>query len=315
MIHSDLGAFEIGLLFASLHKGGRNVSLNLVIRGVRKELAFELDPSAALRLGRSRRCDLVVKDPTVSRIHAEIRMEEERVLLRDLDSTNGTFVNDVRTETEFVAPGDRIRLGSAELEMCLDSCAANAHIEIGDNESHETPNDDVLFGVAENLSPVDLVQVLAQQGKSGTLMLHYGQFGRIDFQSGRACYAKVGGIEGEKAFHRILGWQGAEFQFRGGHPRQVNLKQSIERLLVDNMRMQSEYQSLLEKLPDPRCELCLDPPPADVELTLVEAEVIRRMGESRTLVEVIDSIPHLDFEVAKAVSRLLEMKILLASPV
>jgi hypothetical protein len=291
------------------------VSLNLVIRGARKEFAVELNPSAALRLGRSRRCDLVVKDPTVSRVHAEIRMEEERVLLQDLDSTNGTFVNDIRTETEFVVPGDRIRLGSAELEMCLDRCATEVYAELQKNEGHETQNDDVLFGIAENLSPIDLVQVLAQQGKSGTLMLHYGQFARVDFQNGRACYAKVGGVEGEKAFHRILGWQGAEFQFRGGHPRQVNLSQPVERMLVDNMRMQSEYQSLLEKLPDPRCELYLGPALADVELSRVEEEVICWMGEPRTLTEVMDGIPHLDLEVARAVSRLLDMKILLTNPV
>lgn len=286
------------------------MSLNLVIRGVAKELAFELDPSVALRLGRSCRCDLVVKDPTVSRIHAEIRMESERALLKDLDSTNGTFVNDVRTHTEFVAPGDRIRLGSAELEVCLSEIPSEVRPETLEGEKSEPPDDDVLFGVAENLSPVDLVQVLAQQGKSGTLMLHNGHFGRIDFRNGKACFAKVQGIEGEKAFHRILGWQGAEFQFRSGHPKQSNLNQPVEKMLVDCMRMQVEYPALLETLPDLQTAVTIGSPSSSAELSAIEEDVARQAGEAKTLMELLDVSPHLDFEVAKAVSRLLELGIL-----
>jgi len=287
------------------------VILNLVLRGVAKELTFELGASTAIRLGRGCHCDFVVRDPTVSRVHAEIRVESERVILQDLDSTNGTFVNDVRMEKEVVNLGDRIRLGSAELEMCLDPSFLVGNRETPEREKEAKSSDDVLFGVAENLSPVDLVQVLAHHGKSGTLMLYNGEFGRIDFQNGRACYAKVNGILGEKAFHRILGWGGAEFQFRKGHPNQGNIEQPLERMLVDSMRLQGEYQSLLESLPDPRSELTLSPPSPNVELSPIEEEVVRVAGEAKTLIEVLDIGPYLDFEVAKAVSRLIELRVLL----
>lgn len=285
--------------------------LNLVLRGAAKEHAFELDASAALRLGRSGRCDFVVLDPTVSRVHAEIRVESERLVLQDLDSTNGTFVNDVRTEKEVVNLGDRIRLGSAELEMCLEPSFLDGSRETLEHARDVKGPDEVLFGVAENLSPVDLVQVLAHHGKSGTLMLYNGEFGRIDFQNGRACYAKVNGIQGEKAFHRILGWGGAEFQFRNGHPKQVNIEQPLERMLVESMRLQGEHQSLLESLPDPQSELTLARPSPNVELSPVEEEVVRVAGEARTMMEMMDVSPYLDFEVAKAMSRLIELRILL----
>lgn len=285
--------------------------LNLVLRGVAKELTFELDASTPIRLGRGGHCDFVVRDPTVSRVHAEIRVESERVILQDLDSTNGTFVNDVRTEKEVVNLGDRIRLGSAELEMCLDPSFLVGSRETPEREKEAKSSDDVLFGVAENLSPVDLVQVLAHHGKSGTLMLYNGEFGRIDFHNGRACYAKVNGIQGEKAFHRILGWGGAEFQFRNGHPKQGNIEQPLERMLVDSMKLQEEHQSLLESLPDPQSELTLARPSPNVELSPVEEEVVRVAGEARTMMEMMDVSPYLDFEVAKAMSRLIELRILL----
>lgn len=291
------------------------MNVNFVLRGAAKELVLKLEASAAIRVGRSSGCDLVVQDPTVSRVHAEIRMESERLILLDLDSTNGTFVNDVRTEQEVVNPGDRIRLGSAEIEMCLDPTFPEGNGETAEGENDEKIADDVLFGVAENLSPVDLVQVLAHHGKSGTLMLYNGQFGRIDFQNGHACYAKVNGILGEKAFHRILGWGGAEFQFRKGHPKQVNIEEPLERMLVDSMRLQGEYQRLLDSLPDPQSELTLVPSSPNVELSPIEEEVARAAREAKTLMEVMDVSPYLDFEVAKAMSRLLELRILVPNRV
>ena len=44
-------------------------------------------------LGRGTDCDLRLVDPGVSRHHAELRVEDDQVVLVDLGSTNGTFVN------------------------------------------------------------------------------------------------------------------------------------------------------------------------------------------------------------------------------
>ena len=46
-----------------------------------------------IRIGRLETCDLVIPSPLVSRHHANLRCEADEVLLQDLDSTNGTFVN------------------------------------------------------------------------------------------------------------------------------------------------------------------------------------------------------------------------------
>ncbi len=56
--------------------------------------------------------------PTVSREHALIRVQGERIFLRDLGSTNGTFVNGVRaTKGLMLEAGDRINIGPFSLQF------------------------------------------------------------------------------------------------------------------------------------------------------------------------------------------------------
>jgi FHA domain/Domain of unknown function (DUF1707) len=72
---------------------------------------------AHLVLGRSSTCELVLADDTVSRRHAELRIEDGCWLLRDLGSSNGTWVNGRRVMEAEVRPGDLIHLGGAEIRL------------------------------------------------------------------------------------------------------------------------------------------------------------------------------------------------------
>ncbi|MDX6376986.1 MAG: hypothetical protein QOE98_1289 [Gaiellaceae bacterium] len=69
----------------------------------------------AVVLGRSRECDVVLDDRSVSRRHAELVRHGDGFLLRDLDSTNGSSVNGKRIREAAVQPGDDITLGTVEL--------------------------------------------------------------------------------------------------------------------------------------------------------------------------------------------------------
>jgi pSer/pThr/pTyr-binding forkhead associated (FHA) protein len=68
---------------------------------------------ANLTIGREG-CDIVLPDPEVSRKHAVIRvLDTGDAAIEDLGSTNGTWVNDARTEGPTpVAPGDIVRFGN-----------------------------------------------------------------------------------------------------------------------------------------------------------------------------------------------------------
>jgi hypothetical protein len=66
-------------------------------------------------LGRGTDCDLRLVDPGVSRHHAEIRVEDGEVVLVDLGSTNGTFVNGQPVRRIALADGTRVTLGRTTL--------------------------------------------------------------------------------------------------------------------------------------------------------------------------------------------------------
>lgn len=73
---------------------------------------IELGPVA--RLGRADDNDLVLKDRFVSSHHAEVRKEGDGYTLRDLGSTNGTFLNGLRVERQAsLREGDRIGIGTS----------------------------------------------------------------------------------------------------------------------------------------------------------------------------------------------------------
>jgi transcriptional regulator with GAF, ATPase, and Fis domain len=68
-------------------------------------------------VGSAPHCDIIIADPTVSRVHAEIEPRDEGVWVRDLNSRNGTFVEGVRVESACVLHGFTIRVGSTELSV------------------------------------------------------------------------------------------------------------------------------------------------------------------------------------------------------
>ena len=75
-------------------------------------------------IGRVRDCDLRLTCPTVSRTHCELILRGDYVAVRDLNSKNGTWVNDepVVSEKQLFS-GDRLRLGMCFLEVLIDSTA------------------------------------------------------------------------------------------------------------------------------------------------------------------------------------------------
>ncbi|MGB1802762.1 MAG: FhaA domain-containing protein [Miltoncostaeaceae bacterium] len=68
-------------------------------------------------MGRSRDCDIVVPDPNVSRVHAEVRHEGLEYVLVDLGSTNGLEVNGRRVLRHSLRDGDRVSLGGADVAV------------------------------------------------------------------------------------------------------------------------------------------------------------------------------------------------------
>jgi hypothetical protein len=68
-------------------------------------------------VGRASDCDIVLSDVGVSKHHAELILVGSQWQVDDRGSTNGTFVNGERVQTHVLRSGDRIQIGSLELEF------------------------------------------------------------------------------------------------------------------------------------------------------------------------------------------------------
>ncbi len=84
-----------------------------VIKGVDKGRRHELPDDEPQLIGRSSEA-LETTDQTISRRHAELTPDNGKWYIRDLQSSNGTFVNGVRVTTErrMLRPGDQVRTGA-----------------------------------------------------------------------------------------------------------------------------------------------------------------------------------------------------------
>lgn len=71
----------------------------------------------ALTIGRSRGNSIVLDDMLVSRQHVRITADDEGLVLEDLGSRNGTYVNGRRVERTHLTEGDRIGIGAATFEV------------------------------------------------------------------------------------------------------------------------------------------------------------------------------------------------------
>lgn len=73
--------------------------------------SFELGDGATLIVGRASGSDIPLFDPTISRRHAELVCDGTALRIRDLGSSNGSFINGERIETGDAAAGDEVTFG------------------------------------------------------------------------------------------------------------------------------------------------------------------------------------------------------------
>lgn len=233
--------------------------------------AYDLTQRLRIALGRHDANDLQLVSRTVSNFHAEVIHDEGRLVLRDLESTNGTFVNDQRVDEIELKPGDRIRLGNHVLTVHLEQGNGNQE-EFFRFQRHPDYFD---VGVRGNiislragtqkavqtlravdphdLSLPDLLKILTTGSRSLTLALSKGpEGGHVYIRKDKIVHAKYGMAGGEKALYRFFGWQKAVYEIQGfpaspAVPRTIALP--TDTLIVEGMRQIEELAKLITQLP------------------------------------------------------------------
>jgi pSer/pThr/pTyr-binding forkhead associated (FHA) protein len=161
------------------------------------EVVYEIASNSVLNIGRLDTNDIVLDDYKVSREHAVLKFSKSEIMLVDLASTHGSYVNGERIDRSVVHFGDTIRIVSHELTLCQEMPREN----LSDTGSLVTPRTArsldrrlKFFGGLNEFSLLTLVQFLHQEKQSGLLLLELGQMPgpRIYFQDGEIIHVSQG---------------------------------------------------------------------------------------------------------------------------
>ncbi len=140
----------------------------VVIEGGSKGKKVDLGKER-ISIGKKEDNSFIVNDRTVSRNHVEIVQEQDSFLLRDMGSTNGTFINDTRVREAYLSPGDVIRIGNTRIEFI----AFDEKVQIEPSEQTvfggvvgQSRKMRQIFGLLERISPTDATVII--EGETGT---------------------------------------------------------------------------------------------------------------------------------------------------
>ena len=86
------------------------------------EKTFRILPGNVRTLGRASGADFIVDGALVSRVHCRLTVLPDGALeVKDLESTNGTYINGARVATARLNSGDRLKVGRFELMVRRDN--------------------------------------------------------------------------------------------------------------------------------------------------------------------------------------------------
>jgi len=162
-------------------------------------------------IGRETAANLCIADASVSRRHSRIEKNGERFVITDLESLNGTFINDVPVKTRALEHGDRVRIGESQFLFLLhdgDLSSKSSRVQMDNREvlSGSTVQirfDDALYLMARDLSAlmkvsttINAIRGLDELQKRLLELL----FEVVPAQRGAILLTEEGSVEGAEVF-------------------------------------------------------------------------------------------------------------------
>lgn len=133
---------------------------------------FLIPDDAELLIGRGPELDIVLVEDMVSRRHANLTTHQGRLVLNDLGSTNGTYVNGERIEQCELEAQDRILIGTSILRVTTAAhveALLRAEEEVTQND--EQPSGTQMQGALGEVPLPELLQLFANKRMTGLLQL------------------------------------------------------------------------------------------------------------------------------------------------
>jgi pSer/pThr/pTyr-binding forkhead associated (FHA) protein len=287
---------------------------------------YPLPGDKEIVIGRGGELDIVLVEDMVSRKHAKITTQGGKIVLQDLGSTNGTFVNGEKIKRARLKEGDRVLIGTSILKLIT---AADAKNQLaGTREEFNATLDaigrsgagkiDVTKGELAELPLPDVLTLISSNKKSGVLEVNGdNDAGRVYFKGGKIFYAILNDNESlgpTKALFRMVAFETGSYELKPATDEEfmLELEMPTDELVADAVREMNELKGLRSDLPELEDMLKVAKPlkPPLSKLQPDELDVLQIALNDGFFQSVLDKSPFNDLKTAQIVKGLLDREYL-----
>ena len=293
---------------------------------------FPLQSDREIVIGRSSDLDMVLVEDMVSRKHARLTTNGNEIVIQDLGSTNGTFVNGEKIKRVRLREGDRILIGTSIIKLIAVDGASNQAatfphpqgpgVEPASTQATGGPKRTIagarsMAGSIDEIPLPDLLQLLSTSKKSGVLEIQSeDETGRIYLRRGQIYYATIGDgvdLNPRKAIYRMMVWQSGTFELQPPDEKEFieELDEATEGLLMEAMRQLDEIRRLDGQIPQRSAEIMITKPlvPALRELTPEQLDLVQLVYNYGSVGPVVDKSPTTDLDTYSNLIALIEAEV------
>ena len=301
---------------------GRALALRF-ISGKYQGGEFPMVPEKAIIVGRSSDLDMVLVEEMVSRKHAKISYDKEKIVIEDLGSTNGTFVNGEKIKRAQLKEGDRILIGTSILKLIVqEGPPTERQKDRPDLEvvaaRRRTMASRTMSGSIEEVPLPDLLQLFGTSKKTGALVIRTEEdVGKIYLEKGVIQHADINDVDDIpplKAIFRIFAWQKGVFDFDPAMSREFAhpVNASVQQVVMDSIRQLDELNEIRDELPPLSAAIGIPSPlvPPIRDLSPEELDVLQLAHNQRTLEAILDKSLAPDVDTARIILKLIEQRYL-----
>ena len=273
-------------------------------------------PNKEIVVGRSSDLDMVLVEEMVSRKHARIAYENDAVVIEDLGSTNGTFVNGEKIKRAQLKEGDRVLIGTSILKVIV---MDGSHEQSRPNlevvaAARRTSSPRTMSGSIDEVPLPDLLQLFSTSKKSGALVIRTEEdIGRIYLQKGIIYFATINDLNDLppiKCIFRMLTWQKGLFDFDASDLREFPkpVEVTVQEILMESLRQLDELNAFRDQLPALSARLVLDTPvvPPLRDLSPEDLDVLQLAHNFGKFGTVLDRSEASDVDTARVVLKLID---------
>lgn len=209
---------------------------------------FPLLPSKTYTIGRDEGNSIQINSSFVSRKHTSIYFFNDSFYVKDLGSTNGTFVNSQKIEDVLLHDGDQVGIGD---RIYVFHQRAKDYDIIDKSIDNLTPISEKITvsrrgqmnGDFSEFSILEVMQYLSTRNRTGSLLINCvdGSDGLVNFREGHIEHAFYQGLKGEEALKRIIQSALSQFQFEPKHQTDmVSIECSTNSLFLDLLKLKDK---------------------------------------------------------------------------